>query len=94
MVIGIISDRLDQPDAAKAHPRWFSATVPQAEARMNCLKKKHMRLDAVIELRVNESALLQRVETRSRRCGRVARSAYRRHPGGADQAAGELPHTD
>jgi adenylate kinase len=28
------------------------------------LKKKHMKLDAVIELRVNESALLQRVESR------------------------------
>jgi adenylate kinase len=28
------------------------------------LKKKHIRLDAVVELRVNESALLQRVETR------------------------------
>src|SRR5213078_1056790 len=29
------------------------------------LKKKHLKLDAVIELRVNESALLQRVETRA-----------------------------
>jgi adenylate kinase len=38
--------------------------VPQAEALDELLKKKHMRLDAVIELRVNESALLQRVETR------------------------------
>jgi adenylate kinase len=28
------------------------------------LRKKHIRLDAVVELRVNESALLQRVETR------------------------------
>jgi adenylate kinase len=38
--------------------------VPQAEALDELLKKKHMRLDAVVELRVNESALLQRVETR------------------------------
>jgi adenylate kinase len=38
--------------------------VPQAQALDELLKKKHMRLDAVIELRVNESALLQRVETR------------------------------
>jgi len=28
------------------------------------LKKKHLKLDAVVELRVNESALLERVETR------------------------------
>jgi adenylate kinase len=65
MVIGIISDRLDQPDAAKGFILdGFPRTVPQAVALDELLKKKHMRLDAVIELRVNESALLQRVETR------------------------------
>jgi adenylate kinase len=65
MVVGIISDRLDQPDAAKGFILdGFPRTVPQAEALDELLKKKHMRLDAVIELRVNESALLQRVETR------------------------------
>ena len=65
MVVGIISDRLDQPDAAKGFILdGFPRTVPQAEALDELLKKKHMRLDAVVELRVNESALLQRVETR------------------------------
>jgi adenylate kinase len=65
IVIGIISDRLDQPDAARGFILdGFPRTVPQAEALDELLKKKHMKLDAVIELRVNESALLQRVETR------------------------------
>jgi adenylate kinase len=65
IVVGIISDRLDQPDAAKGFILdGFPRTVPQAEALDDLLKKKHMRLDAVVELRVNESALLQRVETR------------------------------
>ena len=65
IVIGIISDRLDQPDAAKGFILdGFPRTVPQAEALDQLLKKKHMKLDAVIELRVNESALLQRVENR------------------------------
>ena len=65
IVIGIISDRLDQPDASNGFILdGFPRTVPQAEALDELLKKKHMRLDAVIELRVNESALLQRVETR------------------------------
>src|SRR3954469_19647213 len=65
IVIGIISDRLDQPDAAKGFILdGFPRTVPQAEALDELLKKKHMKLDAVIELRVNESALLQRVENR------------------------------
>jgi adenylate kinase len=65
IVIGIISERLDQPDAAKGFILdGFPRTVPQAEALDELLKKKHMKLDAVIELRVNESALLQRVENR------------------------------
>jgi adenylate kinase len=65
IVIGIISDRLDQPDAAKGFILdGFPRTVPQAEALDELLKKKHIKIDAVIELRVNESALLQRVETR------------------------------
>jgi adenylate kinase len=66
IVIGIISDRLDQPDAAKGFILdGFPRTVPQAEALDELLKKKKMKLDAVIELRVNESALLQRVENRA-----------------------------
>ena len=66
IVIGIISDRLDQPDAKKGFILdGFPRTVPQAEALDELLKKKHMKLDAVIELRVNESALLQRVESRA-----------------------------
>jgi adenylate kinase len=65
IVIGIISDRLDQPDAKKGFILdGFPRTVPQAEALDRLLKTKHMKLDAVIELRVNESALLQRVESR------------------------------
>ena len=63
--VGIISDRLDQPDARSGFILdGFPRTVPQAEALDELLKKKHMKLDAVVELRVNESALLQRVETR------------------------------
>jgi len=61
------------------HLAWFRATVPQAERWMNC-EEKHMRLDAVIELRATRCAV-QRCRTRVRRCGRVARKWYRRHPG-------------
>jgi adenylate kinase len=65
IVVGIISDRLDLPDARKGFILdGFPRTVPQAQALDDLLKKKHIRLDAVVELRVNESALLQRVETR------------------------------
>src|SRR6201746_1475120 len=65
IVIRIISDRLDQPDALKGFILdGFPRTVPQAQALDELLKRKHIRLDAVVELRVNESALLDRVESR------------------------------
>jgi adenylate kinase len=65
IVIGIISDRIEQPDAAKGFILdGFPRTVPQAEALDQLLKSKRLKLDAVVELRVNESALLARVEAR------------------------------
>ncbi|MFH0297465.1 adenylate kinase [Bradyrhizobium sp. 31Argb] len=66
IVIGIISDRIDQPDAKNGFILdGFPRTVPQAEALDDLLKKKRLKLDAVVELRVNESALLGRVEKRA-----------------------------
>ncbi len=66
IVVSIISDRIDQPDARNGFILdGFPRTVPQAEALDELLKHKHMKLDAVIELRVNESALLARVEKRA-----------------------------
>lgn len=65
VVVGIISDRLDQPDMKNGFILdGFPRTVPQAAALDELLKKKHIKLDAVVELRVNESALLSRVENR------------------------------
>src|SRR3984885_13601585 len=65
IVIGIISDRLDQPDMKNGFILdGFPRTVPQAAALDDLLRKKHIKLDAVVELRVNESALLSRVEPR------------------------------
>jgi adenylate kinase len=65
VVVGIISDRLDQPDMKNGFILdGFPRTVPQAAALDDLLKHKHIKLDAVVELRVNESALLSRVETR------------------------------
>ncbi|MBR0778440.1 adenylate kinase [Bradyrhizobium diazoefficiens] len=65
VVVGIISDRIDQPDAKNGFILdGFPRTVPQAEALDDLLRHKRLKLDAVVELRVNESALLSRVETR------------------------------
>ncbi len=65
VVIGIISDRIEQADAANGFILdGFPRTVPQAEALDVLLKSKGLNLDAAVELRVNEEALLERVETR------------------------------
>jgi len=66
IVVGIISDRIDQPDAANGFILdGFPRTERQAEELDKLLTQKHMELDAVVELRVNESVLLQRIETRA-----------------------------
>ncbi|CCE00907.1 adenylate kinase [Bradyrhizobium sp. STM 3809] len=66
VVVGIIADRIEQPDAANGFILdGFPRTVPQAEALDALLKQKQMNLDAVIELRVNEGVLLERVERRA-----------------------------
>lgn len=65
IVIGIISDRIEQSDAKNGFILdGFPRTVPQAEALDRLLKEKGLKLDSVIELKVNEAVLLQRVENR------------------------------
>lgn len=65
VVVGIIADRIEEADARNGFILdGFPRTVPQAEALDELLKSKGLALDAVIELRVNEGALLRRVETR------------------------------
>lgn len=67
IVVGIISDRIDEPDCAKGFILdGFPRTVAQAEALDGLLRKKDMQLDAVIEIVVDEAALLARIENRVR----------------------------
>src|SRR5262245_53826827 len=65
VVVEIVSDRIDQPDAHKGFILdGFPRTVPQAHALDRMLAEKGLKLDAVIELRVNEDILLDRIEKR------------------------------
>jgi adenylate kinase len=61
----IVSERIDEPDCRRGFILdGFPRTVPQAEALTRMLKDKGQQLDAVVELKVDESALLSRMEKR------------------------------
>jgi len=65
VVIGIIGDRLNESDVAKGFILdGFPRTVAQAKALDQLLAAKGIRLDAVVELKVDEGILLKRIETR------------------------------
>jgi len=65
VVIAIIADRIDQPDAKAGFVLdGFPRTVPQAQALDRLLAERGLELDAVVELKVNEGILIKRIENR------------------------------
>jgi adenylate kinase len=65
VVVGIIGQRIKEKDAANGFILdGFPRTVAQARALDELLKKLDLRLDAVIELSVDENALLARMQKR------------------------------
>jgi adenylate kinase len=65
VVITIVEQRIAQPDASKGFILdGFPRTVAQAEALDRMLARHDIALDAVVELRVDEAALLKRIENR------------------------------
>jgi adenylate kinase len=78
LVVSVVADRLDHPDAAKGFILdGFPRTLAQAEALDKELYQRGLRLDAVLELRVDESVLIDRVKTRAQQTaarGEVVRS--------------------
>jgi adenylate kinase len=67
IVIGIIADRISQPDCARGFILdGFPRTLPQAAALDALLKSKGRKVDCVIELKVDDTALVERIECRAR----------------------------
>jgi adenylate kinase len=66
IVVGIIADRIAEPDAAKGFILdGFPRTVAQAEALDSMLGARGLRLDHVIDLKVDETKLVDRIMKRA-----------------------------
>lgn len=67
IVIGIIADRIEQPDCAKGFILdGFPRTLKQADALGSLLTSKGKDLDAVVEIKVDDTILVSRIENRAR----------------------------
>lgn len=66
IVIGIVADRIEEADARKGFILdGFPRTVAQAEALDRMLQQKGLKLDAVVELVVDQDALVHRIVKRA-----------------------------
>jgi adenylate kinase len=66
IVVGIIADRIEEPDAKSGFILdGFPRTVAQADALSAMLDNKKLKLDAVIDLVVDESRLVDRIIKRA-----------------------------
>jgi adenylate kinase len=65
LVIALIAERIDAAEAKNGFILdGFPRTVKQAEELDKLLKDRNLKLDAVVELKVDEEALLDRIEKR------------------------------
>jgi adenylate kinase len=93
VIVGIVSDRMDQPDIKNGVVfDGFPRTPAQAEALDKMLASRTQKLDAVIEMKVDDEALVARIVGRytCRSCGKGYHDRFQqpKSAGVCDQCGG------
>ena len=79
VILGIVSERMDRPDITKGVTfDGFPRTPAQAEALDKMLSGRKQKLDAVIEMKVDDEALVKRIAGRytCATCGKGYNDTY------------------
>ncbi len=72
IICGVVADRIEEADCAKGFILdGFPRTLAQAEALDEMLQSKSKKIDAVVQIEVDEDVLVQRIQKRAQESGQA-----------------------